>query len=373
MTHSDHDTVDTFFHAETITESHRPGDVLRARAVIAPQLQAGVASQIVYVSRTPLGESIPVSGMVIIPDTTAMTGPGPVLVYCTSFHGLGGNDSAPSQLLAAGVEPEADRIGDALARGWTVAVSDGQGLGMAGVGAHTWLSGYSAAYTALDIARAASNLPGVDNPDAPIALWGYADGGRAAIWAGQMADEYAPQLDVRGVAAGAVVADPAAVIAGLDGGPWSGLGLAGLIGLGRAYPHLPTGHVLTSAGQAAAAQAARMDAAEILASFPQPLAHWCERPDPWADAIWRYVLTHEGAGRRAPQAPVHLYHGSADTLVPVEQGRALFSSYQLLGVEVSMREYDTHHLRTALDGADEAVARLAGYLQQPARPRPSQT
>ncbi|MFX0578805.1 lipase family protein [Nocardia nepalensis] len=358
---------DDFYSIPEIDFTPQPGEIQRRRSVNTPGLPgAKRAWQLVYATRTASNAPIPASGIVITPDRPDTVGPSPILVYCTEFHGLGGR-CAPSQLLAGeGTEPAASFIATALERGWTVAVPDGQCLGITGLGPHMFLAGRAAAHTVLDLARAVRAVPELDSANAPCAVWGYADGGRAAIWAAEQHPRYAPDLDLRGVAAGAVVADPGALIAEIDGGPWSGLALAGLIGLTRAYSHLPVGHLLTDEGHLTVEQAQELDAATLLITYRnQPLGHWCERDDPWNDPIWQYVLANEANGYATPAVPVHLYHGTEDALVPVAMGRHLFAEYRSLGVDLNWREYPNSHSGTATDGAPEAIAQLANYLARP--------
>ncbi|WP_378741151.1 lipase family protein [Nocardia brasiliensis] len=369
------DTRDEFY-VGRIGFEYKPGTILRRRAVDLSSLDGGGrAWQIVYATRTSFSAPIPASGIVIAPATVDVVGTGPTLLYCPRFHGLGG--CAPSQLLANGQEPEAGFISAALQRGWSVAVPDGLGLGMVGLGPFQFLAGRAAAHAVLDMARAVRELPELETAERPCAIWGFADGGRAAIWAAETHPEYAPELDLRGVAAGAVVDDPGALIPEIDGGPWSGLALAGLIGLGRAYRHLPIHHLLLAEGHRVVEHAATLNAAALLTEFRhQPLAQWCERADPWNDAMWRYVLVNEHSARATPQVPVHLYHGTSDALVPVAMGRKLFAAYRALGVDLSWREYHTSHLGAAADGASEAISRLVSYLQRrptPAQPTPPPT
>ncbi|MFE9328244.1 lipase family protein [Nocardia sp. NPDC006982] len=355
---------DEFYTATPIKPSSPRGRVLRAREVAVPQLHSiAHAWQIVYVSSDSYGELIPASGIVIVPDIATHVGVGPILGYCPVFRGLGGR-CAPSQLLADGAEPEADYLAMALDRGWTVAVADGRGLGITGLGPHTFLAGRCAGQTILDLARATQRLPGLNDDTTPIALWGYADGGRNALWATEIQHEYAPDLDLRGVAAGAVVADPGELVAEIDDGPFAGLGLAGLVGLARAYAHLPMLHILTTEGHLAVADIENLDATTILARYRQPLGRWCERADPWGDPMWRYVLARERCAQQPPHIPVHLYHGTQDTLIPVESARRLFSDYRGLGVDLNWREHPVDHMQAAIDGAGEAIARLADYLQR---------
>ncbi|MFB7718209.1 lipase family protein [Nocardia sp. NPDC056100] len=295
----------------------------------------------------------------------------PIVLYCPSFHGLGG-ECAPSQQLVTGGE-SLDQIQAVLDRGWIVAVPDGENLGITGLGPHTFLAARAAAHVTLDLARAAQALSDSAHSrqsHAPIVLWGYGDGGRAAVWASEQHRDYSPDLDLRGVAAGAVISDPGALARSGHSGPWAALALAGLIGLSRAYHHLPLRHVLTEDGLRVAQQAETLSAAVLLDQYRQPLEHWCKDPHPWDDPVWRYVLDHESrSAAGVPEVPVHLYHGAADKVVPVESGSGLFSEYQRNGVGVSWCEYDANHFRTAVDSIPDVMEALAGFLQGPRAPR----
>ncbi|MGF6886322.1 fermentation-respiration switch protein FrsA (DUF1100 family) [Nocardia sp. GAS34] len=352
-----------FFTPPALNDHHKPGDILRLRPISPPRLPAGPAWQILYVSQDSHGARIPVSGTVITPSGTGLDHD-PILIYYPSFHGLGGEHCAPSQLIADGGEPDTDQISAVLARGWPVAVVDGEGLGVRGHGPHTLLAGRAAGQIMLDMGRAVRKIPALNAAERPLLLWGYADGGRASVWAGELHTGYAPELDVRGIAAGAVPTDPGAIARQLDGGPWSGLGLAGLIGLSHAYSHLPLRHVLTSTARQLLADAETSTMSRLCERYQVPLAVWCERADPpWDDPLWKYVLSHEILSASAfPAAPIHLYHGRADTVIPIEFGRGLYLDYRARGAQVSWREYQGNHVRTAGEATKQVLSRLAEYL-----------
>ncbi|MFX0578836.1 lipase family protein [Nocardia nepalensis] len=339
-------------------DHHGPGDLVRTRPVFVPQLtRAAGAWQIIYISTNSRSELIPASGIVLIPEAVPAPGATAILVYCPEFRGLGG-PCAPSQLLAIGAEPDTAGIEAALGRGWVVAVPDGEGLGVTAAEPHTFLAARAGGRVVLDLARAVYRGANLDVPVAPVVAWGYADGGRAVAAAGELHPWYAPELDLRGIAAGAVASDLAALAPAYSQGEGAAVGLAGLIGLSRAYEHIPLRHVLTEDGVQAVAEAQHLTGTELLQRFPQPLAHWCRRTDPWNDPWWRRVLALETLAHTKPVMPLHLYHGSADAIVPVHAGRRTLIAYRQRGTEVSWREYDADHRDTADAATSDVLARL---------------
>ncbi|WP_280391423.1 lipase family protein [Nocardia wallacei] len=374
-----------FYSAPVLAPSCLPGDLLRSRPTFVPQLAgAGAAWQILYVSTDSRGRLIPASGTVILPDTDTDTagagadsalgpGAGGLLVYYPVFHGLGGR--AASQMLAVGDEPDSVEIAAALAQGWIVAVPDGEGLGVTGLGPHTFLAARAGGQIVLDLARAAHNVPDLDPggreaPWMPVVAWGYADGGRAVAAAGELHRRYAPELDLRGVCAGAVASDLAALAPATSSRRCGPLGLAALIGLSRAYPHQRLRHLLTDEGQQAAADAETLTDVELFDRYPQPLSHWCVRPDPWNDPMWRTVLDYERLVHAAPAVPLHLYHGHTDHIVPVRAGLRTLIAYRRRGAHVTWREYDSGHAGTALAAIDDVLDRLAHNLIRVSNPGP---
>jgi fermentation-respiration switch protein FrsA (DUF1100 family) len=170
-------------------------------------------------------------------------------------------------------------------------------------------------------------------------------------------------LDLAGIAAGAVVTDPGEILRTLDGGPWSALGVAGLLGLSHAHRHLPLRHILTGQARRVLAEAQTASVATLCQRYGQPLGSWCDRPDPWDDPLWRQILTHELISASVvPDVPVHLYHGGGDTIVPVEFGHRLYTGYRAHGAAASWHEYGADHFRTALDATGDVLDRLADDL-----------
>ena len=85
-------------------------------------------------------------------------------------------------------------------RGYAVAATDYPGLGTPGP--HPYLVGVSEARAVLDSVRVARTMPGVGGSDR-FAVWGHSQGGHAALFTGLIAQSYAPELKLVGVAAAA--------------------------------------------------------------------------------------------------------------------------------------------------------------------------
>ena len=87
-----------------------------------------------------------------------------------------------------------------IARGYVVAATDYPGLGTPGT--HPYLIGVSEGRAVLDMVRAAMAMP---EPGASerFVVWGHSQGGHAALFTGELARQYAPELKLLGVAAAA--------------------------------------------------------------------------------------------------------------------------------------------------------------------------
>lgn len=353
-------TRDPFYEQPGEVPDH-PGRLLRRREVQVESAVAAEACQLVYSTVASDGRIIAASGTVLVPrGPWPGRGPRPVVSYGVCLHGLG-RDNAPSHLLADGRESEIAVIEQALGRGWAVLVADGEGLGMPGP--HTYGAGRVGGRAMLDIVRAARDVtPDVD-ADAPVLLWGYSEGGRNAAWAAELQPEYAPDVSLVGLAAGGVPTDLTAVVQAIDGGFYSGLGLAVLVGLAHAYRDERLWRILNERGLAAATVAATLDVVGLVLTHPQPLASHTVRERPWEEPIWSALLESERNPAAAPRVPVLIYHSSADDIIPLHLSSDLAAAYEAMGARVVFAEIDSpDHLSGVADGAAPALKWLAGCL-----------
>lgn len=166
----------------------------------------GEVRRILYTTTDTYGRDAVASALVILP---ADPPPGhmPVVLWNHGTTGVA-RGCAPSLTDSAATKWAIPALDQALDRGWAVVAPDYTGQGAPGV--FPYLIGQGEARSGLDAVRAAQGLEGAYLSDIVVA-WGHSQGGHAALWEGQIAGEYAPDLDVRGVAALAPAGDPAAL------------------------------------------------------------------------------------------------------------------------------------------------------------------
>ncbi|MEO8141905.1 MAG: lipase family protein, partial [Sphingomicrobium sp.] len=148
------------------------------------------------------------TGMVVAPREAIPREPRRVIAWTHGTSGVA-NKCAPSQ------SPDFWTVTPALQSvrsGNVVVAPDYPGLGSNGV--HPYLVGVPTARSTLDAVRAARQIAGAAT-GSRFAVWGESQGGHAALWTGQEARRYAPDLQLVGIAA---AAPPTDLIANLRSG-----------------------------------------------------------------------------------------------------------------------------------------------------------
>jgi acetyl esterase/lipase len=154
------------------------------------------AYRVLYRSTGLRSEPIDVSGTVIVPAGPAPAGGRSIVAWAHPTTGIV-ERCAPS--LALFKFQQIQGLRDMLSQGYVVAATDYPGLGIPGP--HPYLVGDSEGRAVLDSIRAAAAISGGTRIRA--AVWGHSQGGQAALYAGLLAREYAPEIDLVGVAAAA--------------------------------------------------------------------------------------------------------------------------------------------------------------------------
>ncbi len=174
-------------------DSH--GTLIRIQR-LAPDVRippVSIGYRMLYTSLSLHNTEVAVSGFIVLPRRTPPIGGWPVIDWAHATDGLA-PICAPSRYQFLEV-PYLDWF---IQHGYAVAGTDYQSIGTPGV--NPYLVGRVEGMNVLDAALAARELPGYKLSNRTLLL-GYSQGGQSALFAAQMAAQYAPGLDVLGVAA----------------------------------------------------------------------------------------------------------------------------------------------------------------------------
>ncbi len=172
-----------------------PGSIIRAQAFSGAPWGTQ-ALRVLYRSTGLAGEPIAVSAVVVVPGGSPAVEGREIVAWAHPTTGVA-RKCAPSLLLDA-VMPTITGLTDMVKHGYVVVATDYPGLGTDGE--HPYLVGLSEGRAVLDSVRAARALTHAGNR---FAVWGHSQGGHAALWTGELARTYAPELDLVGIAAAA--------------------------------------------------------------------------------------------------------------------------------------------------------------------------
>jgi pimeloyl-ACP methyl ester carboxylesterase len=290
-----------------------PGSLLRSEVMdTAGSLPSGAtAYRVVYDSTSLSGNLVAVSGVIVVPGGAPPPGGFPIVSWAHGTTGLAAS-CAPSLSGLSGI-PSLTALLEAR---MIVVATDYPGLGVAGP--DPYLVGQSEAQSVLDIARAARNLEGQAASNRVLVV-GYSQGGQAALFAGQIAPSYAPELYLEGVAAVAPVAsitELAPVAPGDRADPDAGFALMALRAWSDTYGNIPLGSVLTDqairqTGVMTTACSGAVDAAYDGTPTDRLFrAGWSANP-----ALHAADVANQ-PGHAPTAAPLLVVQGTADNLVP---------------------------------------------------------
>jgi pimeloyl-ACP methyl ester carboxylesterase len=314
------------------------------------------------------------TGIVLLPERSSEDRP--VAVWGHPTTGIA-TACAPSRQKA----PDANIAGaqQLIDAGWIVAAPDYEGLGIDGFGPHPYLLGDSLGHSMLDIVRAAAALPDA-NRSPRFAAYGHSEGGQAALFAGQLAPIYSPELELSSVAAMAPSGElnqiftedhttvTGALLGGFLGGSWS-----------KWFPDMDgsvppdQGFTSESLFDQSSWKLAGNIAAACSVGEPSVIPLWGQiqsaldagtfwRRNPGTDAPWSVKLMENTAGQEPIAVPVLLTVGTADDIVSPAAVAATDARYRANGTKVTMRTFaGGDHL----SGVSLALRDVLDFIQRP--------
>jgi acetyl esterase/lipase len=332
-----------------------PGDIIRSEAV-SPAPEGARAWKILYASSGISGERIAVSGVVIVPVGKVPAGGRPIVAWAHPTTGIA-QGCAPS-LRGDKVYATIPELSKLISRGYVIAATDYAGLGTPGP--HPYLIGRSEGQAVLDSVRAARKW--TNEAGGQFAVWGDSQGGQAALFAGQLAPSYAPELTLAGVAAispptdlgdllrhfigdgvGRVVA-PYAVAA------WSQVYQLSLDGVVRSAAIPTVKRVARVCAQTTVdAYKVRVDAFGLRAPFIEPSV--------LSSSPWDGLLAANRPGLAPIAAPLFIAQGKVDEVVPAAVTIAFARAECKLGAQLLYLPLaDVPHELAAVRSASDAIA-----------------
>ena len=333
----------------------KPGTIIRVWPLEGGGPGNSDAFRFLYRSTGLKGEPIPVSGAIFIPSGPAPAGGRNVIAWA---HPTSGVMPACAPSLYPHFEALMWNLGDMLNQGYVVVATDYPGLGTDGI--HPYLIGESEGRAVLDSVRAAQHLTrsGTSNR---FAVWGHSQGGHAAIYTGEIAARYAPELKLVGVAAAA----PATYIVELfddDATTEQDLIAMALLSWAR-LENVPPESIVEPAVLEAFNKTARgcltsIAQYETLEDDVKPLEKGkFLKFDPTKTEPWKGVMVRNSPGQAPAGAPVFIAQGTADTTVEPEVTKRFAKALCAQGVPVMFVELPgVSHIFAARDSAPTAIS-----------------
>ena len=285
-----------------------------------------------YRSQASNGEPIEVTGAAFVPDGTPPKDGWPLLSIAHGTTGLA-DACAPSSRLSF-LELNVAKI--FLASGIALVQTDYEGLGTPG--RHPYLVGVSEGRGVLDIARAARELPG-NKIGSRVVVWGHSQGGHSALFAGELAADYAPDLQLVGVVAGAPPSQLTGISASIETSPFRGYIFMVAAGLAAADPTLRLDQLLTPKGLETISIVDTGCTDAVFKAFASGSLSSYVNLDALTKPPWSTALARNEPGSRRTGAPILIVHGDRDEQIPIDTSAALLKKLCALGDNVERKVY----------------------------------
>lgn len=312
----------------------KPGDVIRVRPLTIDGFDDTDNFLVMYHSRTRDERDVAVTGVIMVPRTAIAPDQSRRVVSFT--HGTWGMASpcAPSRNPKG---PEGSKR-EFVDKGYVFVATDYVNLGPPGQ-RHPYLSGVAEGRSAIDIVRAARNIP-LTHAGPDWVVFGHSQGGHAALFTGELAPEYAPELHLVGTVA-AAPGSSLPYLSALRISDFRGYVVMALYGLAVDYPQLHPDDYFTDQARALTSVLDTGCVDDIINTYrDQTDAETLLKVDPNVTEPAKTILLENDPGHRVTPVPILIVHGTADAEVPEKASEAMFLTQCKIGQVVMRLTYD---------------------------------
>lgn len=352
-------SADAFYKSPSDAElnSAKPGQVLRYREMTPKAYyfasQSSKGWQIMYRTTDHKGRAVSAVTAALVPSKAPFTGR-KLFVFNAAYDALTLR-CAPSYMTAKGTNYEQIFVQAGLNKGWVTLLPDYEGLNS------YWALGKANGRATLDAVRAAESFTPLrlSGKDTPVGMIGYSGGSVPATWANELYKAYAPEINIVGIAAGGIPVDLGNVARAVDGTTFAGLYLGVVTSQSRAYPELNIRSYLNETGLAAVGEIGEMCAGGFLTGAPDILTKFSKRkmseftivPDFLQAPGIPAIIEENRLGQQVPGAPMYLYNGTKDEVMPYQDVVALKDQYCSQGAKVQLKPINNgSHITTLIGG-----------------------
>ena len=339
------------FYASPASVPAEPGRLVRSEPYNG-DLPAGLKGyRMLYTTTATDGSPALATGVLAVPERTGAE-PAPLVAWAHGTVGVA-RACAPSLGRDAISTKGMPAMGAFAQRGWAMVATDYTGMGAEGE--FPYLIGAGEAYSVLDSVRAARQVPGVQLADQTV-VWGHSQGGHAALWAGQLAAPYAPDVKVLGTAALSPAADPvglAEAVTAHPGVPGASLGVAFVVDAYTRTYNLPLDAVVAPSAQTIVREAASRCTGQagtlftilggLAIAHDQPILRVPPESGQLADRL------AENVPHGPWSAPLFIAQGTADEVIPLRLTKAWVPKACASGATLKFSTYEAGTHMSVLD------------------------
>lgn len=337
----------------------KPGDLLRVEP-LGTAVEGAQSLRILYLTELENGEVAAASGMAFIPTAPSSNGPREIVAWTHGTTGEG--DSCAPSRNPNPTSQLTEFLPSMVQLGWALVATDYTGLGTPGVQAY--LLKDQEVRDTVNSVRALQQIPGA-NVGARYGVFGHSQGGHTALWTGHLSKEFAPELDLLGVAAAA----PAGELTQIIGQQWNTvvgwvIGAEVMRSWPIRYPGLAVDEILSNPGQKnydrlalACIKDAGLEAEIRMDAFNEDFFV----ANPADDPGWSEALKEQTPPPLPNDMPLLLLQGTADEVVLPQPNAYLQRTWCEAGTHVNaLWMGGVNHQLAAAIGGPTAVT----WLQQ---------